>query len=207
MDALDWLSQFGRRLLTLLRRRQFDAELKEEMRLHRELREQEEIERGLSAEEAHYAAQGRFGKDLLLREESRDIWGWNSIENLIQDVGYGVRQLRLSPGFTTVATLSLALGIGANTAIFQLIDAVRLQSLPVPNPRELAELRIVGGNGGMGLNPSNYPQLTRAVWQEIRQHHEPFSEVFAWSLEGVHIGQGSEMQWRQALWGPDTQRA
>jgi len=107
------------------------------------------------------------------------VWGWNSVEQLVQNLRYGVRQLRLSPGFTAVAVLSLALGIGANTAIFQLLDAVRLRSLPVQNPQELAEIRIVGGNGGMGISPSGYQQLTRSIWEEIREHHEPFSEVFS----------------------------
>ena len=198
-DAIEWLAQLGRRLLMLLRGRQFDAHLEQEMRLHRELREQEEIEGGLSPKQARYAAQRRFGNDLVLREESRDVWGWSWLEHFMQDIRYGLRQLRLSPGFTAVAVLSLALGIGANTAIFQLLDAVRLRNLPVPNPQELAEVRIVGGNGGMGLNPSSYPQLTRPIWQEIREHHEPFSEVFAWSQYGVNVGQGSDTRWRRAL--------
>ena len=194
------LAEFGRRLLMLLRRRQFDADLREEMRLHRELREQEEIERGLSPKEAHYAAQRRFGNDLVLREESRNMWGWSSVEQLIQDVRYGVRQLRLSPAFTTVAVLSLALGIGANTAIFQLLDAVRLRSLPVTNPQELAEVRIVGGNQGMGLNSGAYGQLTRPVWQEIREHHEPFTGVFAWSAGDVRLVQGSDLRRAHGLY-------
>ena len=75
------------------RRRQFDADLDEEMRLHCELREQEQIERGLSPKEAHYAAQRRFGNQLVLREESRDVWGWNWLETLLQDARYGARQL------------------------------------------------------------------------------------------------------------------
>ena len=191
---MQWLTELGRRLVMLLRRQQFDRDLEEEMRLHRELREQEQIERGLSPEEAHYAAQRRFGNDLVLREESRDMWGWNWLENAVQDVRYAFRMLAKNPGFALVAIASLALGTGANTAIFQLVDAMRLRSLPIPNPQELAEVRIAGGHAGMGVNPGRYPELTRPIWQEIRAHHEPFSGVFAWSANGMRVGQGGELR-------------
>jgi putative ABC transport system permease protein len=197
---MEWLTQFGRRLLMLLRRRQLDQDLEEEMRLHLELREQEQMERGLAPDEAWYAARRQFGNPTLLKEVSREMWGWNSLEQFIQDLRYGLRQLRLSPGFAVVAILSLALGIGANTAIFQLLDAVRFRNLPIPNPEELAEVRIVGGNGGMGVNNGSNPQLTRPIWQELRERHEPFSGVFAWGDGGVNIGQGSETRWRHAIW-------
>ena len=124
----------------LLRRQQFESDLEEEMRLHRELREQEQAEAGASPEEAHYAALRRFGNVALTRERSREMWGWSALEDTIQDVRYGLRQLRRSPGFTAVVVLILALGIGANTAIFTLIDAVMLKSLPVADPRHLYRL-------------------------------------------------------------------
>src|SRR5919201_293668 len=118
---------------------------------------------------------------------------------LLQDLRYALRQLRRNPGFTAVAVLTLALGIGANTTIFELLDAVRLRSLPVPNPHELAEVRIVGGNRGMGLTNAPYGQLTRPVWQEIREHHEPFSGVFAWSAEDIRVGHGSDQRRAKGL--------
>ena len=93
-----------------------------------------------------------------------------SIEGVWDDARHGARSLRRSPGFAFVAALSLALGVGANAAIFQILDAVRLRSLPVQKPHELAEVRIVGGNGGMGVNTGRYVQLTRPVWHEIRDH-------------------------------------
>lgn len=110
-----------------------------------------------------------------------------------QDLRYGARQLLANPGFSLVAILSLALGIGANTAIFQLLNAVRLRNLPLANPRELVEIKIVGGNHGMGLN-SSYGPLTRPIWEEIRREHPPFSGVLAWSTDQMAVGEGTDFQ-------------
>jgi predicted permease len=108
-----------------------------------------------------------------------------------RDVRLAARMLRHSPGFACVAVLSLALGIGANTAIFQLIDAVRLRNLPVHNPGELAEVRLVGGNKGFGTTPSPYGELTRPLWQELRDHQQAFSGTFAWGTRGMFVGEGA----------------
>ncbi len=133
-------AELARRLRMLFRRPQFDADLDEEMRLHRELREQEEIERGLSPKEAHYAAQRRFGNDLVLREESRDMWGWNWLETMISDARFALRQLRRNPGFATAAVLTLAMGIGTTTALFTVVHSVLLEALPFKDPARLVRL-------------------------------------------------------------------
>ena len=116
------------------------------------------------------------------------------LESFFADIRFALRTLRKSPGFTATAFLTLALGIGANTAIFMLLDAIRLRSLPVQDPQELAEVRITDpGHQGMGLN-QQYGELTRPLWQEIRDHQQSFSGVFAWSVNLRYVGRGSEMR-------------
>jgi len=119
--------------------------------------------------------------------------GWSG------DLRYAWRQLRKSPGFAATAVLTLVLGIGANTAVFQLLAAVRLRSLPVEKPQELAEVKIVGGNGGMGLN-QKYGELTQPLWREIRERQPAFSAMFAWSADQRYVGQGSAMRPFNGLW-------
>ena len=193
-------TELGRRLLMLLRRRQFDADLDEEMGLHRELRAQEQIEGGLSPKEAHYAAQRRFGNELLLREESRDMWGWNWLEHLVQDVRIGLRMLARSPGFAVVALLSLALGIGANTAIFQLLDAVRLRMLPVDNPQQLVEVHLTNPHGRMGSFYNWHAMLTNALWEQLKENHEPFSGVLAWAPDQLNLAPRGEVHLVDGMW-------
>jgi putative ABC transport system permease protein len=100
---------------------------------------------------------------------------------LWRDLRYGLRLLRLSPGFTAVAVLTLALGIGANTAIFQLIDAIRLRTIPVKDPETLAIVRIGNFQWGSGSFSSNYSQLTFPLWEQIQKHQQAFSDIAVWS--------------------------
>jgi predicted permease len=184
---MDWLSELLRRLWMLMRRRQFDAELEEEMRLHLELREQDQIQVGLSPREARQAASRRFGNATSLKEKSHMVWGWDWFESFVQDTAYGSRAMLRSPALTIVALLSLALGIGANTAIFSLLDAVMLRALPVRDP---AQLILLGDGSTYGItNGFARTQLySYPFYRQMRGENQVFSDTAAiFSMtNGVH---------------------
>src|SRR5690242_16906586 len=129
------MTRFLRQLGWLVQRKRREAELQEELEFHLEA---EVEERQGDA----YAARRDLGNLALVQEDTRQAWGWTAAERLAQDVRYALRGFRRSPAFTATAVLSLALGIGANTAIFSLVDALMLRWLPVRDPQELVRLKM-----------------------------------------------------------------
>ena len=139
------------------RRKVNERDLEREIREHLELEAEEQRESGLAPVEARNAARRTFGNATLVTEDTRAVWNWTTLEHLAQDVRYALRTMRKNPGFSAAAVLSLALGIGANTAIFSLIDALLLRSLPVRNPAELVQVMIV--EDGKAIDSFGYPAI------------------------------------------------
>jgi predicted permease len=119
------------------RRRRLNRELDEEIRAHLAIEKQERMDRGETAEQAEQNARRTLGNELMIKEVTREMWGWTAVERVWRDTVYALRQLKRSPGFAAVAILSLALGIGANAAIFSILNALLFKSLPVAAPGEL----------------------------------------------------------------------
>jgi hypothetical protein len=135
------------------KRSELDREIENEIREHLRLRTEANLAKGMTLEEAARQARLRFGNPAAMKERVETEDAALGIDSLFRDIRYALRGFAKSPGFTTVAIVTLALGIGANTAVFQLVDAVRLRSLPIQKPEELADLRIVGGNPGRRWSP------------------------------------------------------
>jgi predicted permease len=177
---MNWVREIWRRVKFLRHRSQAEEDLAEEMRLHLDLR---------AEETGRDESRRRFGNELLLRETSREAWGWRWLDSLSQDLRYGARALAAHPGFTITAVLSLALGIGANTAIFSIVNAVMLRALPVEDPQRLVQLR--SGRNGSFTNP---------IWEQVRDHQQAFAGALAYGDGRFDLASGGESRFAQGLW-------
>jgi predicted permease len=170
------LAQLWRRCLHYVRRDRFDRELDEEIRFHLEMKTEEYVAAGMRPEEARRAALRRFGNETRMRELSRETWGFVMLENLLQDLRYGARVLAKHKGYTAVAVLTVALGIGANTAIFSVVNAVLLRPLPLEEPERL--VRVFGTSPRRNIFSRPHSYLNFA---DLRAQNKTFESMAAYT--------------------------
>jgi hypothetical protein len=181
MQTLNWL--LGRR------RRRYD-DLSVSIREHIEERAEELIEEGMPREEAERAARRVFGNVSLIEERSREAWQWPALESILADLGLVFRRLRKSPGFAFTVLLTLAIGIGANTTVFSVINGVLLRPLPYPEPQQLVSLRL-NAPGAPGLADfRDELRLSPSMYLTFAAHNRAFQSVGVWqpgtaSITGV----------------------
>lgn len=175
----------------LLSRRRIYDDLSAEIREHLKEKIDELVPGGMPRKDASAPARREFGNLTLIEEDSRAVWGWTAIESFFADIRYGLRTMRRNPGFTALTILSLALGIGANTAIFSLINTLMLRTLPVRDPRQLVAL----------LHHYPAPDEPRdntfslQTYHLMRDHSHVFSGLIASSYKPLQMrGDGQESQ-------------
>jgi len=176
------MGEMWRRLRYLLNQKRHEKDLADEMRLHRDLISQSPTR--------------SLGNLTQVAESSRAVWIWPFLETLAQDIRYALRTLRASPGFTATAVLSLALGIGANTAIFSILNAVMLRSLPVEDPQRLVQLGSPRSDPAHPLRVS----FSNPVWEQVRDHQQAFSGTLAFGTERFDLSAGGESHFAEGLW-------
>lgn len=189
------LNKLRLRLRSLVRGRHVEDELNDEFRYHLERLIEGHLAAGMPADEARYAALREMGPIEQLKEQCRDARGVALLDSLRQDAGYALRVLLKSPGFTAVALLSLAFGIGANTAIFSLVNSLVLQPLPVVEPQRLGV--VTDSRGAQGITGL----WTYQIWDQLRQRAQPFDSACAWWAERLNLApSGGEAQPADAIW-------
>src|SRR5262245_59785774 len=187
-----------------LRRGRWDDERAREIDAHLAIETDDNMARGMSPSEARLAARRKLGNATLIREEIYRMNTVGIVDGIWQDLRYGARLLRLNPAFDLVAVLSLALGVGANTAIFQLIDAVRIRALPVAHPEQLAEIKIVNSEGRDGWFSGTHQILSYPIWERVRNRQEAFSDLLAWVAVDFELSAGGESREARGVWATGT---
>ncbi len=169
-------------LRALLRKEETEQELDEELRFHLEKETEKKVKNGISATEARYAALRSFGGVERVKEECRDVRGVRLIEALWQDLRYGLRMLNRKPGFTLIAVITLALGIGANTAIFSVVMAVLVRPLPFREPEALVSFQASNERVGVG-----HGFLSQSDVLDFRRQAESFEQIVAWDTSPINL--------------------
>jgi putative ABC transport system permease protein len=198
--GIDRLRQIVRlRLRSLFSGSSVDHELDDELRFHLEQQIDVNIARGMTPAAARTAALRAIGGVEQRKEECRDTRGVSVIENILRDLRLAIRQLRKQPGFTFTAIVSLALGIGANTAIFQLLNALSLRTLPVRAPHELVEMRLTG-DGRAGRHTGRNRQISLPQYEALSKRQQAFSSLIAFSDTRFNLARAGEVRYVDGLW-------
>jgi predicted permease len=188
-------------LTRFFRRRYWDDERRRELAAYLEQEIEDNLASGMTPADARRAAHLKLGNVTRIREEVYEMNTFRFLESVWQDVRYGLRILRRNSTFAAVAILTLALGTGANAAIFQLVDAVRLRTLPVSDPQALVELQIDSRDKGRtGRFQGRRPMFTNALWQRLHREQQGFASMLAWSPRVFDLASGGEVRNAEGLW-------
>src|SRR5258708_7969237 len=189
---MKWLRVAMSRLRALLFGAAVHRDIDEELKIHLEMETEKHVTRGLSHEEARLAARRSFGNGVVIKERALQVRGGGLLESLWQDVRYGLRMLGRSPIFTTVAVLSLALGIGANTAIFSVIDALMLRKLPVNSPDRLVAITYANGDNALNFSYPMFEKLRDGLPASAFSSVSAVSQIWRSNVTVNNPGGGSE---------------
>jgi putative ABC transport system permease protein len=186
---MQWIDQWAMRFRMLMARSKASAQLDDELKFHLERQIAENVAAGMSAEEARCAALRSFGNPDVMREQTRATWSWNGLESLWRDVRFGIRTLLRTPGFATIAVLVMALGIGANVALFTVVRGVLLRPLPFADPDRLVRLYEHTGDSEFSFNNS-----AGGIFAEWKKQSHGFSDLAMLQFSQVGLsGSGGDL--------------
>ncbi len=175
------LHEFLLRMKALFRKRRMDSDMADELAFHQAMLREKLLRQGVAPADVETVARRRFGGAGKWHERLRELWQFRRVENLMRDVSYSMRVLRKSPGFTIVAILTLALGVGANTTVFSVINGLLLRPLPVPASNQLVVI------GTTDFGPRTNYSLSEPLFRGLEHRRQLFSEVFAFNHATMQV--------------------
>jgi hypothetical protein len=171
----------------IFRRRKIYGDLAEEMRLHLEERTEQLISEGMSRQEAQEAARRAFGNSTLLEERSREVWQLPFVESLGRDLKLVFRRLGKSPGFAATVILTLAIGIGANTAVFSVVNSVLFKPLPYPDAEQLVAVRLIAPGAAGLADFSSGLRLSSSMYFTFAEQNRTFQSLGVWNMGTANV--------------------
>ena len=179
------LHEFALRIKALFLKRRMNHDMADELAFHQAMLREKLLRQGVAPTEVEMETRRRFGKASRWHERLRELWQFRRFENLVRDISFSARVLRKSPGFTIVAILTLALGVGANTTVFSVINGLLLRPLPVPASHQLV---VIGTNdNSLRVNYS----LSEPMFRGLERRRQVFSDVFAFNSSRLQVKRAS----------------